>query len=146
MGKHQYVFAFHIISNVWNVTAHWDSLSGEMNISSFHKVITFATDDLVTLGAKLSSGMVFDLVFLEYSGLSFRRVTFGLWPIYKKLNSLWHTDAIWRHRSGSTLVQVMACCLMAPSHYLNWCWLFMKDILWHSPESNFTATSHATTL
>ena len=28
-------------------------------------------------------------------------------------------DTIWRQRSGSTLVQVMACCLMAPSHYLN---------------------------
>ena len=35
------------------------------------------------------------------------------------VNSLWPGDAIWRHRSGSTLAQVMACCLMAPSHYLN---------------------------
>ena len=26
---------------------------------------------------------------------------------------------IWRHRSVSTLTQVMACCLMAPRHYLN---------------------------
>ena len=34
-------------------------------------------------------------------------------------NSLWPNDAIWGHRSGSTLAQVMACCLMAPSHYLN---------------------------
>ena len=33
-------------------------------------------------------------------------------------------DAIWWHRSGTTLVQVMACCLMASSHYLNWCWLY----------------------
>ena len=35
------------------------------------------------------------------------------------LNSLWPSDAIWRQGSMSTLVQVMACCLMAPSHYLN---------------------------
>ena len=35
-----------------------------------------------------------------------------------KINSLWPTDAIWWQGSRSTLVQVMACCLMAPSHYL----------------------------
>ena len=34
------------------------------------------------------------------------------------LNSLRPSDAIWRQRSGSTLDQVMACCLTAPSHYL----------------------------
>ena len=33
------------------------------------------------------------------------------------------TPYIWCHRSGSTLVQVMAYCLTAPSHYLNECWL-----------------------
>ena len=38
------------------------------------------------------------------------------------INSLWPNDAIWRQRSGSTLAQVMACCLTAPSHYLNQCW------------------------
>ena len=38
-------------------------------------------------------------------------------------NSLWRGDAIWRHRSGWTLVQLMACCFMAPSHCLNQCWL-----------------------
>ena len=34
-------------------------------------------------------------------------------------NSLWPRDTIWRHISRSTLAQVMACCLTAPSHYLN---------------------------
>ena len=29
----------------------------------------------------------------------------------KIANSLWHCDAIWWHRSGSTLTQIMACCL-----------------------------------
>ena len=32
----------------------------------------------------------------------------------------------------------MACCLTAPSHYLNQCWLVIKDVLWLAPESNFT--------
>ena len=39
------------------------------------------------------------------------------------VNSLWPSDAIWRERSGSTLAQVMACCLTAPRHYLNQCWI-----------------------
>ena len=34
-------------------------------------------------------------------------------------HSLWAGDDIWRQRSGSTLAQVMACCLTAPCHYLN---------------------------
>ena len=34
------------------------------------------------------------------------------------VNSLWPRDAIWGHRSWYTLAVVMACCLMAPSHYL----------------------------
>ena len=52
-------------------------------------------------------------------------------------NSLGPSDAIWHWRSWSTLVQVMACCLMAPSHYLNQCWLIISNILWHSFEDIF---------
>ena len=36
-------------------------------------------------------------------------------------NSLGPSDAIWRLRFWSTLVQVMSCWLTAPSHYLNQC-------------------------
>ena len=46
--------------------------------------------------------------------------------------------AIWRHRTGSTLAQVMACCLAAPSHYLNQCWLIVSKVHWHSNEGNLT--------
>ena len=53
-------------------------------------------------------------------------------------NSLWLSDTIWRHKSGSTLAQVMACCLTAPSHYLNQCWLIISKVQWHSSECNFT--------
>ena len=41
-------------------------------------------------------------------------------------------DAIRQQGTGSTLAQVMACCLMAPSHYLNQCWLNISKFLWHS--------------
>ena len=47
------------------------------------------------------------------------------------LNSLWRSDAIWRHRTGSTLAQVMTCCLTAPNHYLDQCWRIISRIQWH---------------
>ena len=59
------------------------------------------------------------------------------------VNSLWPSDTIWRHKSGSTLAQVKACCLMAPSHYLNQCWLIISKIQWHSFECNFTRGTSA---
>ena len=67
-------------------------------------------------------------------------------PFYSGLdvliNSLWPSDAIWQHPSGSTLAQIMACCLMATSHYLNQCWLIIKGVLWHSPETNVTRCAY----
>ena len=51
-----------------------------------------------------------DLVILVYSSFN------------TMVNSLWPSDVIWRHGSGSTLAQIMACYLMAPSHYVNQCW------------------------
>ena len=62
------------------------------------------------------------------------------------LNSLWPSDAIWRHRSGSTLAQIMACSLTAPNHYRNQFWLPISKGFLHSSESHFTATAHATIL
>ena len=50
------------------------------------------------------------------------------------LTHLGPSDAIWCWGSWSTLVQVMACCLTAPSHYLNHCWLVISKVLWHSSE------------
>ena len=52
-------------------------------------------------------------------------------------NTLWPSDAIWRQRSWSTLAQVMACCLMTVSHYLNQCWLFITKVQWHLSKANF---------
>ena len=59
-------------------------------------------------------------------------------PFCLSLNRLTHCDTIWRNRSGSTLAQVMACCLTAPSHYLNQCWLIISKVQRHSRDGNFT--------
>ena len=58
-------------------------------------------------------------------------------------NSLWPSDTIWWHSSGSALAQVKACCLTAPSHYLNQCWFVISKVQWHSSEGNFTRDTSA---
>ena len=45
---------------------------------------------------------------------------------------VWPSYTIWQQRSGSTLAQVMACCLTAPRHYLNQCWLIISEVHWLS--------------
>ena len=51
------------------------------------------------------------------------------------VKSLWPHDAIWRHRSGSKLARLTACCMMPPSLCLNQCWLTISKVRWHSLES-----------
>ena len=48
----------------------------------------------------------------------------------RHLASLGHNelDVMWRQISGSTLAQIMACCLAGPSHYLNQCWLIITEV------------------
>ena len=60
------------------------------------------------------------------------------WLIMFIVNPLQPTDAIWQHRSGSTLARVMAWCLRAPSHYMNHFFFTISEIHWHSSEGNFT--------
>ena len=54
----------------------------------------------------------------------------------EKLNPLRSSGAIW-YSCNSTLVNVMAWCQTAPSHYLNQYWQTITEILWHSSEVNF---------
>ena len=48
------------------------------------------------------------------------------------------SGTIWRNRSRSTMLQVMTCCLMAPSHHSHKCWLITSKVQWHSSEGNST--------
>ena len=47
------------------------------------------------------------------------------------INPLWHSDAKWRHKSGSTLAH-NGPFLTSPSHYLNQFWFVMNEVLWYS--------------
>ena len=68
-----------------------------------------------------------------------------MWRYFIHFNSLGPSDAIWRQKTGSTLAQVIACCLTAPNHYLKQCWLIISKVLWHSSEGNFAAGISAIT-
>ena len=58
-----------------------------------------------------------------------------VWRCYG-VNSLWPSDTIWQQRSGLPLAHVMACCLTAPSHYLNQCWLIISEVQSNTPGAN----------
>ena len=66
-------------------------------------------------------------------------------PSYLRLIlNLWRH--IWRDRYGSITAQVMACCLTAPSHYLNQFWLIISDVFRQLRKGTFTARDLATIL
>ena len=64
--------------------------------------------------------------------LSFMAFSRSIDVILFLFNSLWPNYAIRRQGTESKLAQVMACCLMAPSQYLNQYWLIISKVLWHS--------------
>ena len=93
----------------------------------------FSLEQFVTSHIKLNDST------LQYPGgktNKFQELMF-LWR-YLKIDSLGPRDAIGRHISGSTLAQVMACCLPAPSLYPNQCWLITSKVQWHTFVGNFT--------
>ena len=73
-----------------------------------------------------------------------QRVVFSCKSCLVVYNSLKPSDKIWRHRCGSTLAPVMACCLTAPSHYLSQCWLIISKVHCHSSEGNLAKDTSAT--
>ena len=52
------------------------------------------------------------------------------WLLASNWVDLTPSDTKLQHKSGSAFAQVMACCLTAPSHHLNQCWLLTD--LWSS--------------
>ena len=110
-------------------------------------IITVPADGLAPNGARPSAGTVLTIK-LDVSSYTFLWLWLFQMTFYQaddivqnarqilqkphvslSINSLWPSDTKWRHRYGSTLAQVMACCLTAPSHYLNQCWLIISEVL-----------------
>ena len=69
-----------------------------------------------------------------------------IWHLFRTnafLNLLGPSGTIWWHRSRPTLAWITGCCLPAPSHYLNQCWLIINKDQWHSSEGNVTKDTSA---
>ena len=79
-------------------------------------------------------GMEMWLIFCPYNMVILNLLLVTVSSIITIFNSLRPSDAIWWHRFRPTLLQIMACCLSAPSHYLNQFWLIISEILWHTLE------------
>ena len=108
---------------------HWllDKMSGKLNI------LSWLWSDLVQMSDANNSCWTKWLttqILLEFSWYCVCMVLF-LQNSSSHDDSLRSSDAIWLQRSGSTLAQVMACCLTAPSHYLKQCWLIINKVQWH---------------
>ena len=120
---------WHLISR-----RHWKSSTAKIKKKNpaYFMVRVISVDGLLPNGARASASIVLT---------KFGPVTYKYWPL--ELNSLGANDAIWRQRSGSILTQVMACCLTAPSHYLNQCWLVISEVVCHSSKGKFTRDNSA---
>ena len=87
----------------------------------------------VVLSINLNNPLSEPVLTKIYTTMRYHKAMMNWYTVLESwLNSLWPSDVIWRHRSGSTLAQVMACCLTAPSYYLNQCWLITSKVHWHS--------------
>ena len=65
-----------------------------------------------------------------------------MWYVHRCLvsclaKSTWPNAITW-HRIESSSAQVVLCCLMTPSHYLNQCSLKKSEVQWPPHESRFT--------
>ena len=65
-------------------------------------------------------------------------------------DAIWQYRTWWRikmddkkkiYRTWSTMVQVMAWCLTAPSHHLNQWWLIISQVLWYITECSLTGNA-----
>ena len=65
------------------------------------------------------------------------------WRYFSSINAFGAADAIEQQWCGSTLAQVMDCCLTAPTHYLNRCWQNISKAQWHESKGNFTRDASA---
>ena len=100
------MYTFSDISQHWEGTGCWKPSFWKTKTHLSYTVYIIAADVLVTQGCRASAVMV--LTLFSWNIL----VSAVNWLI----NSLWTSDATWHHGSGSTLAQVMACCLTARSH------------------------------
>ena len=81
------------------------------------------------------------VLLLDYSILKLIRCLASTVLALYLFNTLWPSDTIWPHISGSASLRVAACCLTLRSHHLNECRFLVCEILCH-----FIANAQGTVL
>ena len=122
----KFVPSFHLTTSQWDFLFHFENFYLIDNI--FFKIIDiYIKNDWYSIELWQKCGYVLVFTIVPANGL----VYFRYQDICRQIdyqfqghecmgvNALCPGDAIWWHRSGSTLVQVMSYCLTAPSHYLH---------------------------
>ena len=99
-----------ILCKCWTVLFY--TCTGSLNVHTHSYVMgvcvcTFSDNDKID-PTKDNSGLI---PYLHICCASMNKIA--------SFSSLWPGNTIWRHGSGSTLVQFMACGLTAPCHYLD---------------------------
>ena len=131
-----------------NIGPRWSHTMSQIHLNSRNGLLFDGTKQLSSNQWKLFiSKITYDLHYMRifyrncsrYKSMEFKKnenVTLTRLTLHPGrcgcYNSLRPSDAIWWQKTGSTLTQVMACCLTAPSHYLNQCWLIINEVQWHS--------------
>ena len=102
-----------------------------MKTSQYWASVAFTWEQFQSVAKHFSVSQMWKSCLYNYCQIS-------QWPMSYTVNSLRPSDTIWWQRSGSSLAQVMACCLTAPSHCLNQCWLIINN---HSRNIHLWASS-----
>ena len=86
-----------------------------------------------------------DAYMCQWIGPSVQGMTYSnentFW-ILDSFNSLWPSWCLMAIYMWVRLVQIMACCLVAPSHFLNQYWFVISRILHHPPKGSSTGNTH----
>ena len=104
---HMWIFVWTLCIKVYYCVLIEYNLINDQNFTGSMREI------FVAISNTYSNWVTFDI----FRGFS--PIRWPLWTSQNYINSFRPGDAILRHRSGSTLAQVMAFCLTAPSHYLH---------------------------
>ena len=106
-----------LTSDFWQFLEPWHGRWYENEI-----FIASCTDNIYDLeNERWLLGDMIDNVGIYGSRVAEGLSAFNVGLVSFEINSLWPSGAIWWHRSGSTLAQVIvrACCVVAPNNYLN---------------------------
>ena len=133
LGWTCFPYVFHMVGDsLWSVMLHSVRLSPPEGMEQgclAVKAPTWLNAASRYHAESANSGLI--TVEYHYNMVQYNTIAYCTAVTFKELNSLWPSDAIQRRRSWSTSSQVMACCLTAPNHYLNQCWLINSKVQWH---------------